>query len=192
MRRLLKPKLKHVFATVYTGKCCCCFEKWELKHKVVLLCMWRSRSVTGYVAPLVTCNAVVYGGREHTTTNFPFYFLEFHKNSPIERFHSRGQQVCKFNGTIESVYIRKEFNSHRIGSEGQHSFNRDLTTRQRRRPWKRHWKNRLRILSYYFAIITSRPVALKEGNLGWSWREGPRPSSDRDWRINPLAVSVLK
>ena len=140
MRRLLKPKLKHVFATVYTGKCCCCFEKWELKHKVVLLCMWRSRSVTGYVAPLVTCNAVVYGGREHTTTNFPFYFLEFHKNSPIERFHSRGQQVCKFNGTIESVYIRKEFNSHRIGSEGQHSFNRDLTTRQRRRPWKRHWK----------------------------------------------------
>ena len=26
----------------------------------------------------VTSNAIVYGGREHTTTNFPFYFLEFH------------------------------------------------------------------------------------------------------------------
>ena len=38
------------------------------------------------------------------------------------------------DGTTESVYIRKEFNSHRIGSEGQHFFNRDLTTRQRRRP----------------------------------------------------------
>ena len=41
-------------------------------------------------------------------TNFLFYFLEFLQNSPIERFHSRGQQVCKFDGTIESVYIRKE------------------------------------------------------------------------------------
>jgi len=33
----------------------------------------------------------------------------------IERFYSRGQQPCKFTGTKESVYIRKEFNSHRIG-----------------------------------------------------------------------------
>jgi hypothetical protein len=33
----------------------------------------------------------------------------------IERFHSRGQQPCKFFGTKESVYIRKEFNSLRIG-----------------------------------------------------------------------------
>ena len=28
-------------------------------------------------------------------------------------FHSRGQHLCKFIGTKESVYIRKEFNSHR-------------------------------------------------------------------------------
>ena len=33
----------------------------------------------------------------------------------IDRFHSRGQQLCKFIGTKESFYIRKEFNSHRIG-----------------------------------------------------------------------------
>ena len=33
--------------------------------------------------------------------------------SPIDRFHSRGQQLCKFIGTKESFYIRKEFNSHR-------------------------------------------------------------------------------
>ena len=33
----------------------------------------------------------------------------------IERFHSRGQQPCKFIGTKENFYIRKEFNSHRIG-----------------------------------------------------------------------------
>ena len=33
--------------------------------------------------------------------------------------YSRGQQLCKFIGTKESVYLRKEFNSHRIGLEHQ-------------------------------------------------------------------------
>ena len=37
-----------------------------------------------------------------------------------ERFHSPGQHLCKFIGTKESVCIRKEFNSHRIGLEHQH------------------------------------------------------------------------
>ena len=37
-----------------------------------------------------------------------------------ERFHSRDQRLCKFLGTKESVYIRKEFNSHRIGLEHQY------------------------------------------------------------------------
>ena len=32
-------------------------------------------------------------------------------------FHSRGQRLCKFIGMKESVYIRKEFNSHRTGLE---------------------------------------------------------------------------
>ena len=34
--------------------------------------------------------------------------------------HSRGQHLCKFNGTKESVCIRKEFNSHRTGLGHQH------------------------------------------------------------------------
>ena len=38
----------------------------------------------------------------------------------IERFHSRGQQPCKFIVTKDSFYIRKEFNSHRIGLGHQH------------------------------------------------------------------------
>ena len=33
----------------------------------------------------------------------------------IECFYSRGQHLCKFIGTKESVCIRKEFNSHRTG-----------------------------------------------------------------------------
>ena len=38
----------------------------------------------------------------------------------IERFHSRGQHLCKFIRTKESVYIRKEFNSHRTCLGHQH------------------------------------------------------------------------
>ena len=33
----------------------------------------------------------------------------------MERFHSSGTQLCELIATKESVYIRKEFNSHRIG-----------------------------------------------------------------------------
>ena len=32
----------------------------------------------------------------------------------IERFQSRGQHLCQFIGTKESIYMWKEFNSHRI------------------------------------------------------------------------------
>ena len=41
-------------------------------------------------------------------------------NPRIECFHSRGQHLCKFIGTKESVCIRKEFNSQRIGLGHQH------------------------------------------------------------------------
>ena len=35
-------------------------------------------------------------------------------------FHSRGQHLCKFIATKESICIRKEFNSHSIGLGHQH------------------------------------------------------------------------
>ena len=38
----------------------------------------------------------------------------------IECYHSRGQHLCKFIGTKESVCIRKEFNSQRTGLGHQH------------------------------------------------------------------------
>ena len=38
----------------------------------------------------------------------------------IKRFQSRGQHLCKVTGTKESVCIRKEFNSQRIGLGHQH------------------------------------------------------------------------
>ena len=37
------------------------------------------------------------------------------KDLVIERMQSRVQQSCKFIGTKESVYKRKELNYHRIG-----------------------------------------------------------------------------
>ena len=43
--------------------------------------------------------------------------ITFHS---IERFYPRGQHLCKFIGTKESVYIRKEFNSQRIFLVDQH------------------------------------------------------------------------
>ena len=49
----------------------------------------------------------------------------YQRNAPIylrisiECFHSRGQRLRKLIGTKEGVCIRKEFNSHRIGS-GHH------------------------------------------------------------------------
>ena len=38
----------------------------------------------------------------------------------IERFHSHGQYLFKCMGTKQIVYVRKEFNSHRICLEHQH------------------------------------------------------------------------
>ena len=40
-------------------------------------------------------------------------------NHHIERFHSRGQHLFKIYAK-ESVYVRKEFDSYRIGLEHQH------------------------------------------------------------------------
>ena len=47
-------------------------------------------------------------------------FIRLRRVVIIECFHSRGQHLCKFIGTKESVCIRKEFNSHRTGLGHQH------------------------------------------------------------------------
>ena len=46
---------------------------------------------------------------------FAFFSLSF-----IEPFDLSGQHLCKFIGTKESVYIRKEYNSQRTGLGHQH------------------------------------------------------------------------
>ena len=49
-----------------------------------------------------------------------FLWLVVRSNISIECFHSRAQHLCKCFGTKESVCIRKEFNSQRIGLGHQH------------------------------------------------------------------------
>ena len=70
-----------------------------------------------------TCNRVCKR-TQHVTSNivgscWPTMLRPFARGF-IECFHSRGQHLCKFIGTKESVCIRKEFNSHRIGLGHQH------------------------------------------------------------------------
>ena len=49
-----------------------------------------------------------------------FFYIPWYIHCLIECFHSRGQHLCKFIGTKESVCIRKEFNSHRTRLGHQH------------------------------------------------------------------------
>ena len=48
------------------------------------------------------------------------YDLWIFPATTIECFHSRGQHLSKFIGTKETVYTRKEFNSHRTSLGHQH------------------------------------------------------------------------
>ena len=89
-------------------------------------------------------------------------------------FHSRGQHLRKFIRTKESVYIRKEFNSHRTGLEHQHGCRfivlghkygrhdvmwkhiREVQQQLRRRLRKRHLKSEfalLQTLSRLFQLV---------------------------------------
>ena len=80
--------------------------------------------------------------------------MKFVRKQPIERFHSRGQHLCKFMTTNEIVYIRKESNSHRIALVHQHGRRfivlenqygrRDVSLRSRRLELTGTGKNRAR------------------------------------------------
>ena len=102
----------------------------------------------------------------------------------IECFHSRGQHLCKFIGTKESVCIRKEFNSHRIGLGHQHGgrfivwghqygrrdvmwkhsikvTNSELKQQRRRRLRKRHLKSK----SHCFKLYRAYSISFNSSNV---------------------------
>ena len=53
-------------------------------------------------------------GHDHVLQNLQFSL------QTVRTCYSRGQHLCRFMGTKESVYIRKEFNSHRTGLGNKH------------------------------------------------------------------------
>ena len=53
-------------------------------------------------------------GHDHVLQNLQFSL------QTVRTCYSRGQHLCRFMGTKESVVIRKEFNSHRTGLGNKH------------------------------------------------------------------------
>jgi len=62
---------------------------------------------------------VVGGEKELKNSNKTLALVYIYHSVAIERFHSRGQQPCQVIGK-ESVYMRKELNTYRIGWVQQH------------------------------------------------------------------------
>ena len=79
---------------------------WKSIHKSVLLC----------IATVEICTRILCD--KHPANIYQLFPCVLHCS--IECFHSRDQHLCKFIGTKESVYIRKEFNSHRTSLGHQH------------------------------------------------------------------------
>ena len=88
----------------------------------------------------------------------------------IERFHSRGQYLCKFIGTKESVYIRKEFNSHKIGLGHQYG-RRDVM-------WKHSIDSKLRLagLVRYVRRFSLKVIIALIWECGWECKRDSSPS----------------
>ena len=88
----------------------------------------------------------------------------------IERFHSRGQYLCKFIGTKESICIRKEFNSHKIGLGHQYG-RRDVM-------WKHSIDSKLRWagLVRYVRRFSLKVVIALIWECGWECKRDSSPS----------------
>ena len=121
--------------------------------------------------------------------------MKFVRKQPIERFHSRGQHLCKFMTTNEIVYIRKESNSHRIALVHQHGRHfivlenqygrRDVSLRSRRLEVTGTGKNRARVQScavYFQAaaygdVMWKRSIILRRSlsrQIRYACAAGPR------------------
>ena len=103
----------------------------------------------------------------------------------MECFHSRGQHLCKFTGTKESVCIRKEFNSHRTGLGHQHGRHFIVLGHQ----YGRHdvmWKH-----SIAFMLCCTKVVLTYQSVTEILWRD----NSDEDYTywavLLPCVLSFL-
>ena len=125
-------------------------------------------------------------------------FLIVSKTS-IDRFQSRGQQLCKLLGIIESFNMRIKFKSHWIFFVHKHASRRDVR-------WKRSIENfrfkdeettKTRFHLNFFRVFSEnkqpgklhyRTFSLEKQKrlLFWgSWRGVPNPSSQSKFGPNP-------
>ena len=88
---------------VISGKEILCYA-WQIAKGMV-----RNFSTEGCLEKCGIANSKIY----------LFPLTSFSVSTSIKRFHPHGQHLCNFIGTKESVYIRQEFNSQRIGLENQ-------------------------------------------------------------------------
>ena len=87
--------------------------------------------------------------------NLPTYCVALLMPSAIECFHSRGQHICKFIGTKESVCMRKEFNSQRTGLGHQHG-RRFIVLEHQYGRRDVMWKHSIDLVTVFDAILTNR------------------------------------
>ena len=85
-------------------------------------------------------------------------FFLFSISKVILCFHSRGQHLCKFIGTKESVCIRKEFNSHRTGLGHQHG-RRFIVLGHKYGCRDVMWKHTISCIKILIVIISAVPVS---------------------------------
>ena len=100
LQQLFYYKVRHGLLQIATGitKCDDYYKLRQYIRSKIIKNLWRPPEKSQ------NCNPI-----QHSATN-----------TCIERFQSRDQHLCKFIETKGSVYIRKEFNSHRICLVDQH------------------------------------------------------------------------
>ena len=98
----------------------------------------------------------------------------------VERFYSRGQQLCKFIGTKESFYIRKRFNTKRIGLEHQHG--RFIVLVQSYGCRDVMWKRSIRACFHIKCV---------EWILGYSWEVNRWPLAEVLLYLRELSIDIV-
>ena len=122
----------------------------------------------------------------------------------IECFHSQGQHLCKFIGTKESVCIRKQFNSQKIGLGHQHG-RRFIVLEHQYGRRDVMWKHSIDLFSMYLLFSqctsfdnTQRTLSFKflSHSCGYEKTKGQiplRPNLHREnskttWRASQVVV----
>ena len=108
------------------------------------------------------------------------YFIQIFYT--LGRFHSHGRHLCKFVGTKESVCIRKEFNSNRIGLGHQHGCH-FIVLRHQYGSHDIMWKHSILLIWLLADMLTDMVNMLTNVNQYW-----PRFGQDINWMLAGIST----